>query len=192
MAYRKGPKKNEPRKRTKQERLTPFVQKLLETAIACGNHFSTACKAAGVREETFENWLDKGTRGDPKYVAFAKAIEKAEADSEALAVDIIRAAATGLVTSERFMDSDGFTSTKTTEVKDWRAAAWLLEHRFGMRWAAARKLKFSGALSTRQEVIVHDAGDAGDMVEFDDEGNPVIIGDENDYEGPESDEEGEE
>jgi hypothetical protein len=91
-------------------KLTPDLQERICQLIRAGNTHEIAAEATGVSARAFYNW--KSTKP-----AFREAIERAEADAEAILVArISKAAAAG----------------------SWRAATWLLERRNPERWARTR------------------------------------------------------
>jgi hypothetical protein len=77
-----------------------------------GAFLKTACSDVGICEKTLRNWKTKGRNGIAPYAKFVEALERAEVQSENVYVASIRRAAE----------------------HDWKAAAWLLEHRFNDRW----------------------------------------------------------
>lgn len=149
--YRVDPKRRAP---------TAFQIAGLVEVIRHGTHFAVACKAVGIHFDTFQDWLDLARKGHPEYQEFGEAIDKAEAESEALAVRLVREAAEKGLKRTRQETRQGPDGVETVEVEefvpDWRAAGWLLEHRFGERFAALRKLQHGGALTHRQVVVLHE------------------------------------
>lgn len=140
---------------------TPMQVAMLAKVIATGNHFSTACKAAGVSWDQFQGWLENGRKGRPELAKFIEAIDKAEAASEVLGCELVmEAAQKGLKRTRTETRPNEHGELQTIEVEeyvpDWRAAAWLLEHRFGERFAALRKLQHGGGLTHRQVVVLHE------------------------------------
>ena len=75
-----------------------------------------AAEASGAGVRTVFTWLERGRRGgtrNARHVTFLHAVERAQGEAEAMLVArIAKQAATS-----------------------WRAAAWLLEHRWPERWA---------------------------------------------------------
>lgn len=144
---------------------TPLRRKIIVAAIAAGNHYHTAAAAAGIAYETLTGWLERGRSGTlGGYVEFVRDVERAEAESEQLALSIIQDYAQGFVKKiKRVVSGPDGTTTTTEEIdeRDWRAAAFLLERRWSNRWSLARKMHFSGVLDSRQHVIIHD--DPADM-----------------------------
>ncbi len=48
-----------------------------------------ACARAGISKATFDNWIEKGLRGDPALIQFAEDVELAYNEAEAKAVDVV-------------------------------------------------------------------------------------------------------
>lgn len=67
-------------------------------------------KAIGVHETTLSDWLALGRKGVEPYAAFLGAVDSASAEHARELLDVVTVAAKG--------------------DKNWRAAAWLLEHRY--------------------------------------------------------------
>jgi len=90
------------------------VQQFLE-AIGDGNYIETAAKLAGLSKVTVYEWLKRGQAGEAAYVAFANAVERAEARAEAKMVANVR---------------------RASELPQfWAAAATHLERRHPDRWS---------------------------------------------------------
>lgn len=134
------------RKRGRPTKLTPETQETILNAIRAGNYIETAAALAGISKETFYKWLRRGARAKTgKHRDFVDAVEKAQAEAEALDLQIIRQASK----------------------KHWQAAAWRLERRSPERWGRQR-LEITGAdggpleMETGLTIEVVDARDAGD------------------------------
>lgn len=96
-------------------KLTPEVQEAICLSLRLGNFRETAAAQAGVSSRTLRNWLRAAAEGkDPVYVAFAQALDLAEATGETRDVAKMRQAGG----------------------EDWRSIAWRLERRFPKRWGA--------------------------------------------------------
>jgi len=113
------PKKQRKRQGNADRQPTPtdpkFSPELCERFVAIirrGNFREMACAHVGISSRTLRNWLSAAANGDARYQAFAVELEQAEAAAEDILVVAIRRAA----------------------LKDWRAGAWLLEHRGAKRW----------------------------------------------------------
>jgi len=85
--------------------LTPEVQETICKAIRIGATYQAAAEAAGVSYETFNEWRKCKTT---KFLRFSEAVDRANADAQ---LDLL-------------------TNIKSSGEKDWRANAWVLEHRF--------------------------------------------------------------
>lgn len=92
-------------------KLTPEIQTRLCQLLQAGNTHEVAAEACGINVSTFYTWK----REKPE---FAAAVDRAEAEAEAVLVArISRAAANG----------------------SWRAAGWLLERRNPEKWSRDAK-----------------------------------------------------
>lgn len=99
-------------------KLTDEVQRAICRGIRMGNYIETAALLAGVSKQTFYTWVKKGhaereAGRNGKYARFLDAVEKAQAEAEALDLAII---------------------TKAAREGQWQAAAWRLERKFPDRW----------------------------------------------------------
>lgn len=94
-------------------KLTPEVAGRICRAVRAGNYIDIAATLAGVHRATLYDWLKRGhAEGRGLYYEFAKALDKALAESEVRDVERI--------------DKAG--------EKYWQAIAWRLERRFPKRW----------------------------------------------------------
>lgn len=91
---------------------TPETREKIYNALRAGNYRVAACKFAGISDETFRVWINRGKRGDAEFVEFLEQVKQAEAQAEASLVATIRKAAGD----------------------HWQAAAWLLERKYVVRW----------------------------------------------------------
>lgn len=80
---------------------------------------NAACHLSNLAPGVFYQWLSRAKTGEQPYSEFADIIARAEAEAENIALMSVQRAATGAQGVEH----------------DWRAAAWLLERRFGEAWA---------------------------------------------------------
>lgn len=94
-------------------KFTPETKEKILTALRAGNYRQVACRYAGISHQTLRNWINRAEEGDPAYVEFVEALEKAEADAEVADLALIRRAA-----------GDGA----------WQAAAWIRERKNPERW----------------------------------------------------------
>ncbi len=92
---------------------SPELGAKIVDAVRKGNFIETAAKLYGVYPDTVRDWLYQGAKGREEYAAFALEVQKATAESETSAQDIVRMHGLG----------------------DFKAAAWWLERRFPGRWA---------------------------------------------------------
>ena len=124
-------------KRGRPAKLTPAVRDAICKSIRAGNYFEPSCIRAGVSKSTAYNWLKRATtalervaksdkrmvtQDERPYVDFLDAVKKAEADSEARDVAIIR---------------------KAARAGHWQAAAWRLERKHYDRWGRRQAIEHS-------------------------------------------------
>lgn len=105
----------------RKTKLTEDISEGICAILSFGGYVETAAAAVGVSKKTFYEWLKRGdpdgTRAvDAPYRAFREQIEKSRAEGESALVAVIRNAA----------------------VKDWKAAAWMLERQTPDKWAGPR------------------------------------------------------
>ena len=93
-----------------EPKLTPEIQAELIKCIEAGMYYRLACDAVGIGNTTFYEWLKKGKlkNADPMYKNFRNAVKKARGSCAGNALEMIKA----------------------HSVKEWTAAAWLLERRY--------------------------------------------------------------
>ena len=105
-------------------KLTPERKANLIGAIRKGSYLKAACRLAGITEQTFYNWMERGEKAKKgEYFEFFEAARDAEAQAEIRAV----------TQWQSFMD------------KDWRAARDFLRYRFGRNgWSDISKIEHSG------------------------------------------------
>jgi hypothetical protein len=109
---------------------------LILGAITVGSTRESAAEAAGVTSKTLNNWLAKGDLADDeaeyapeevqKFIRFRREMLRREACVEQTLVTAV------------------LTAALQTKKADWKAAAWLLERRFGSSWGYKQKLEHSG------------------------------------------------
>lgn len=97
---------------------TPEVQGVILRAIAAGNYRVTACQMAGIHRNTLINWETWAKEGKAPYVDFLGALQKAEAEAEALLLQHVA------------IGGDG-----------WQSKAWILERRWPGRWSGRVRLQ---------------------------------------------------
>lgn len=94
-------------------KLTLAVQQKIVDAIMGGSFLAPAAAYAGVSYTAFKEWMVRGQAGEKPFAAFAAVIQDAIGRREV-----------------------GYAATITAEGKrDWRAASWMLTHRYAKRWA---------------------------------------------------------
>jgi transposase len=94
--------------------LTEAAADRIVNALRAGAYTAEAAAHAGVSVRTFQRWRARGEQADAeeRYRTFAERAAKAEAEAKVFAIGIVR----------------------TAMSQDWRAAAWLLEHRWPQEW----------------------------------------------------------
>lgn len=89
--------------------LTPELQQQLIKCIESGMYYDLACQTVGISRNAFWVWMKEGkVNKTPEKKAFHDAIKKAKGSCAKNALDMIKA----------------------HSIKEWTAAAWLLERRF--------------------------------------------------------------
>jgi len=63
-------------------KLTSELQKNLIKCIRAGSYIVVACKAVGITEKTFYEWIKKGEKGIEPYSKLSKSIKKAQERAE--------------------------------------------------------------------------------------------------------------
>ena len=105
-------------------KLTPKRFELIVKMLSRGHYLTTAAKTAGISSATLAVWRKRGRDdGDGIYFEFAQAVDDAHAKGEVTLVDhVISAVAKG----------------------EWRAATWILERKYGERWAKKSEIALTG------------------------------------------------
>ena len=140
------PKKRTGRPPGRPELLTPEVHKRIIELIAGGNFPETAAAVVGVSRPTLRHWLLEGARAkrdaaggkkcspkERRWASFLTDVDAALGEAEARDVLLIAKQAQGGINGSG---------------ADWRASAWLLEHRNRDRWGRVEKVEMSGSLIT--------------------------------------------
>jgi hypothetical protein len=99
---------------------TPTVEETIIEAVRKGLTYRLAAMSAGIAHDTLREWLKAGDEGDERFVAFSAAVRKAEADGAAANLEYINTA------------------------QDWRARAWILEHRHPEDFGTKSKVEVGG------------------------------------------------
>jgi hypothetical protein len=92
--------------------LTPQLSDRICELVRNGNFLKDAAKTVGVDQRTIRTWRNLGAQGIEPYAAFVRAFNDAEGASKNIYILAIRRAA----------------------LTDWKAAAWMLEHRWNEDW----------------------------------------------------------
>ena len=100
----------EAKKKGRRTKFCPAVQDQIVKAFSVGASYAIAAQSGGVSRSTLYEWMEKGrNQGSGQYRSFLNRCEKALGDGAISNLQVIDVAAQ----------------------KDWRAAAWKLERRFG-------------------------------------------------------------
>lgn len=115
--------------------LTPQVQSELLTMLTTGAYIEHACQAAGIGTRSYYRWMERGEnyenaiqdnqnpdKADLEFWHFWQAVTRARARTSTRVSGLVLRAAE----------------------KDWRAAAWWLEHSFPNEWGK-RRVEVTGA-----------------------------------------------
>lgn len=150
--------------------------RVIVTALRAGNFMWVAAHLAGISESTLKRWIDKGQgkyrndRGvvvpaDPRYKQLANDVRDAMAAAEARAVAQVEEGAAGAVEEEVHEEWEKNKEgemvlkrkrKKSTQNKDWRAAAFLLERRHSTRWGQRNRMEVEQNINLTQTVVVHE------------------------------------
>ena len=102
-----------------KKKYTPEMVKQLIKYVEGGSYIVVACRAVGISEYTFYNWIKKGEAGIEPYTKLTKSIKKAKAEAEIKNINIVQKAGE----------------------KNWQAAMTWLERKYPQRWARRDKLE---------------------------------------------------
>lgn len=114
-------------------RLSRKVIKKITQALQLGATHKLACQYAGIDRSTFYGWLRKGeqARSGSLLAEFYASVEQAEGEAGVMSLAVV---------------------AKAAKQKDWKAAAWLLERRFG--FIKASKLELETSSGEREQAAV--------------------------------------
>ena len=100
----------------RKTKLTPELQRVLETHLALGCTIENACAQAGINPSTFYDWFNRGEAArNGKFSEFSNAVTRAKVQAHTASVKAIRLA---LETSETVTNStDTITETRLKTVK---------------------------------------------------------------------------
>ena len=104
---------------------SPEIVKKICDLLKMGNYIHTACDCVGISKDTFYDWI----KNKPD---FSDAIKEAEAKLIARNVQLIA----------------------THALKNWQAAAWMLERKFPEEWGKIDRINVSGKLDPLEVVVV--------------------------------------
>lgn len=140
----------EERKPGRPSLLTPERQETICATLRVFGTVAMACKRAGIDDSTYYKWMEKGRVGEPGYVEFFNAVEKAKADGQTLALaEIVKAGK-----------------------KQWQANAWLLERTMPQDFGRKDRLDLGNADGKPLEIAVTTVS-MNDLVN-DDEGRALL------------------
>ena len=113
-------------------KLTPELQKKLIKYIQGGSYIVVACRAVGIAEKTFYEWIKKGEKGIEPYSKLSKSIRQAQAIGELKIFSEIR-----------------------SQVKnDWRAGMEILARKYPQRWGKKDKLEVKSKKTVLTKQII--------------------------------------
>jgi hypothetical protein len=111
-------------------KLTPEIHADIVERLGNGEFREQAAAAAGIDSSTFRRWMLRAEEGEEPYAQFAHDVAVADAKAEGASVSVIKHAQYGV----------------GEEPGDWKAAAWLLEHKFPKRWGLRLKVEVAEEL----------------------------------------------
>ncbi len=124
----------------RRTKLTPDTKEDIVKALKAGNSRRDSALYAGIAESTFYGWMERGRAGEPLYMEFLEAVEKAEAQSVVRNVAIIQRAAE----------------------ETWQAAAWWLERKRPDDWGRRQRMDIGTDKDQPMEVVVRIGGKSKD------------------------------
>jgi hypothetical protein len=139
----------------RQPKLTAEVRQKICQAVAIGVPFNRACWLAGIDDDTGREWLARGQGRDkdrprePRYAAFAGAIEKARArDIAARVARVTQAGRGGAVVQRRTVtrpDGSSIVEERFSEPQ-WTADMTMLERRYPEEFGRRVALEHGGGV----------------------------------------------
>ncbi len=138
-------------------KLTPETHQRIIALVRGGNYVETAAAACGVSKKSIYDWLKRGARAKSgKHRAFAEDFHKAQAESEALALQAIAKAGQGeevkIIREKLGPNCNVIDRTvETRRQKSWQADAWRLERRFPSRWSRRMRSEHDTDLASHSE-----------------------------------------
>lgn len=109
--------------RGRPTKLTRELQDAFVGHIRAGNYIETSAALCGINKDSVYEWLKRGKRAKSGvYREFSDAVTKADAEFEDRMLSMIEACAP----------------------KDWKAAAWRLEHRKPRRYKQKQHIEHTG------------------------------------------------
>lgn len=95
-------------------------------ALEAGNYQKTAAALAGVSENTFYRWMDRGKNAKSgKYREFCESVKRAEEKAKAYHLQQIR---------------------KASENGSWQASAWYLERKHPSEWGRQQRIEMDAQI----------------------------------------------
>jgi hypothetical protein len=114
--------------------------------LRAGAFHKCAAEGASISFQTYKNWLKRGEAGEEPYASFAIKAAKARADDAMRSISVIERAQL-----RRPRPEDGQVEG------DWKAAAWLLEHKYPQEFGSAALQ--AAAASMRMGAVAAKGGD---------------------------------
>jgi hypothetical protein len=94
------------------------IQTKIFRALMGGSFVVPACIYGGISHTTYKQWMARGADGEEPFASFRSVIHEAIAQREV-----------------------GYAAQITAEgARDWKAASWMLTHRYPARWADQSKV----------------------------------------------------
>lgn len=109
-------------------KLTPEIHADIVERLGNGAFREQAAAAAGIDQSTFRRWMVRAEEGEEPYASFAADVMIADAKAEGKWSEVIVRA--------------GYDAGEG----DWKAHAWLLEHKFPKRWGLRLKVEVAEEL----------------------------------------------
>lgn len=151
-------------------KLTPELQAEFVRILRAGNFLDTASSLVGVHRRTVQDWIRRGRRArdaakplkaDLRYVDFAVAVEKAQAEAEAGLKQLITNAAKDVEVEKRFrcVKCKAPNTVSFRVPGTWSAAAWHLSHLLPGKYGQKVSLAVRDELERAVSALEHEFAD---------------------------------
>lgn len=153
------------RKRGRPHGLTERIKKLILEKVRSGSYPGVAAVASGISLRTWQRWCVKSEIGEPVFMSFMSRIEKRQAESENIDLEIIGRAARGSPRVYKVDEKGQLLFSKEgkpvvlqeEKAPVWQASAWRLERRYPERYGKRVESTIKGA-GPRGEIVVRHSG----------------------------------